>query len=279
MKIFDLHTHLFPPRMFRAVWDYFETRDWPVHREDVDEVAQTLQSHGVRGAVALSYPHKIGVARSLNTFMAELHERYDWLYPFASVHVEDADLDEEIARVFDSKNLFGFKFQPLVQRFDINDPRLDPLYAQCQERSFPVLIHIGSGPVANPFVGPEHFRALMERFPNLRACVPHMGVPECGEFLAMLDDYPQMFLDTTMVNTRCDLFDTTWHGDVETLRRHSKRVCFGSDWPNVPYEYEEAIASARRFGFDVEDLEGIYWGNALRFLGLAGSELPRGTNV
>ncbi|PIW02423.1 MAG: hypothetical protein COW42_01805 [Deltaproteobacteria bacterium CG17_big_fil_post_rev_8_21_14_2_50_63_7] len=269
MKIFDLHTHLFPARMFLAIWEYFETRNWSVHREQVDEVTATLQRHGVQGAVALSYAHKAGVAHSLNTFMAELRARHDWLYPFASVHVEDADFNEEIDRVLGSEHLFGFKFQPLVQRFDINDRRLDPLCEQCQERQFPVLIHIGSGPVANRFVGPDHFRRLMDRFPALRVCVPHMGVPECSDFLVMLDDYPEMFLDTTMVNTHCELFDTAWRGDVEALKRHSKRICFGSDWPNVPYPYQEAVDSVLRFGFEEADLEDIYWNNARRFVGLA----------
>ncbi|MCZ7583914.1 MAG: amidohydrolase [Deltaproteobacteria bacterium] len=63
----------------------------------------------------------------------------------------------------------------------------------------------------------------------------------------MLDDYPEMYLDTTMINTVTDLFPNTWTGDAEKLARHADRVMFGSDWPNVPYAYADALASVPRF--------------------------------
>lgn len=264
--IVDLHTHVFPRRMFEAVWEYFETRDWPVHREYVEDMAATLTAHGVTRAVGLSYPHKPGVARSLNRFMMEVGERVPLFRPFASVHPEDDDLRETIDEALASPHIHGFKFQPLVQRFDVNDPRLDALYEPCRERRIPITMHIGSGPVANEFVGVPHFTKLMRRFPDLRICVPHMGAPEFADFLALLDDCPNMFLDTTMVNTRTTLFENTWRGDGERLARNADRVCFGSDWPNVPYSYQEAIDSVRRYPFAEEHLPLVYRENALRFL-------------
>jgi hypothetical protein len=70
--IIDLHAHLFPEPIFRAIWDYFESRDWPVHRQGAEDIAATLQAHGVVHATGLSYPHKPGVARELNRFNAEV---------------------------------------------------------------------------------------------------------------------------------------------------------------------------------------------------------------
>lgn len=264
--IIDLHLHLFPRRMFEAVWEYFETRDWPVNREHVEDIERTLRAHGVSAAVGLSYPHKPGVARSLNRFMMDVGERFPVFRPFASVHVDDDDLRETIDEALASPFIFGFKFQPLVQCFDVNDARLEYLYERCRERRFPITMHIGSGPTANAFVGPAHFVRLMRRFPDLRICVPHMGAPECDTFLAMLDDYPEMYLDMTMINTNTTLFENTWRGDAERLARHAHRVCFGSDWPNVPYAYREAIDSVARFPIPPEKIAAVFRDNALRFL-------------
>jgi uncharacterized protein len=262
----DLHVHLFPPGMFEAVWRFFEGHGWQVHHEHVADVDRTLAAHGIEHAVALSYPHQHGVAGDLNRFGEEVAVAFPRFWPFASVHVEDADLRSQVDGAIRSPRLHGFKFQPLVQAFDVNDPRLDYLYAACVEASFPLILHLGTAPYANAFVGLPHLDRLMERFPTLRVCVAHMGAFEVDGFLARLDRYPNLHLDTTMINVTTDLFDTTWRGDPARLERHAHRICFGSDWPNVPYPYQEALDSLPRFPLPAEALPGLRGANALRFL-------------
>lgn len=264
--IADLHVHLFPERMFEAVWRFFESWDWAVHRQYTEQIEQTLRDHGVTLAAGLSYPHKKGVAFSLNRFMEKVGEHSTLFRPFASVFPEDNDFKKCVDHAINSPNIHGFKFQPLVQRFDVNDPRLDYLYAPCEREGFPILMHIGKAPVANEFVGLDHFKRLIRRFPDLRVCVAHMGAPEYDGFLSMMDHHPGMYLDTTMINTRTDLFDTLWKGDPELLFRHRDRICFGSDWPNVPYSYQEAKDSVERFPLPENALRGLVYDNALRFL-------------
>ena len=266
--IIDIHCHLFPENMFAAIWDFFETRGWQVHRQHIDQIAETFRQHHVRYGVGLSYPHKIGVAAYLNRFMAEVAAEYDLFLPFGSVYVDDPDLREQTDFVLDSPKLHGFKFQPLVQRFDITDQRLDYLYSACVERDFPLLMHIGTAPYGNEFLGFSHFKKLIDRFPDLRVCVAHMGAFEVDEFLDLVIDHEKMVLDTAVINVPMPLFDSTWDGNREKLAAHSDRVCFGSDWPNVPYSYHEALESIDRFPFDADALPGIYYENARRFLKL-----------
>ncbi|MCZ7583913.1 MAG: amidohydrolase [Deltaproteobacteria bacterium] len=178
----DAHVHAFPPRMFGAVWNYFETRDWTVHREPVERIADTLRTHGVTCAIGLSYPHKTGVARPLNAFMESVGREIPLFRPFASVHPDDGDFRESVDEALASPHIHGFKFQPLVQRFDINDPRLDYLYGACAERGVPLMMHVGRAPEGNEFVGAAFFARLMKRFPTLRACVAHMGAPDYDVF-------------------------------------------------------------------------------------------------
>ncbi len=67
--IIDLHVHVFPDRMFEAVWKRFKSVGWGFQREYIDQISKTLIAHGVVRAVGLSYAHKVGVAKPLNCFM------------------------------------------------------------------------------------------------------------------------------------------------------------------------------------------------------------------
>lgn len=254
--------------MFEAVWDYFETRSWSVHHEHVDQVAGTLKANGIELACALAYPHQRRVAHSLNGFMESVGQRYPLFHPFGCVHVDDEEIDADVDHVISSPHIHGFKFQPLVQKFSVNDPRLEHLYLRCVETDTPLIMHMGTAPISNAFVGFTHFVKLMQRHPLLRVCVSHMGAFEYDEFLHALDDFPNMYLDTTMINVRTGLFDTTWRGNEELLLKHRNRICFGSDWPNVPYPYEEALASVARFPLPPEARTLVLRENARRFLHL-----------
>lgn len=268
LGIIDLHVHAFPERMFKAVWNSFRSYDWGFHEEYVPQIIKTLSAHGVVRAATLSYPHTVGVAESLNLFMEELGRTSPIFLPFASVYPDDDNFRQVVDYALDSPHLYGFKFQPLVQRFDVNDPRLDYFYQGCLEREAPIIMHIGSGPMANEFVGPGFFRRLMRRFPELRICVPHMGMTEYEEFLLMMDDHPNMFFDTAVINITDDRMDTTYPVDPERLMRHADRVCFGSDWPFTHWDYQTAIDSVARFGFGPDDYRKVMRENALRFLKL-----------
>ena len=262
----DLHVHVFPERMFEAVWDRFKIIGWGFHEEYVEQIRRTLMAHGVSRAVGLSYPHKVGVAGPLNRFMEGLGRSDSMFLPFASVYPDDDDFRDTVDYTLDSPHLYGFKFQPLVQRFDVNDPRLDYLYQRCLECDFPIIMHIGNGPMANEFVGFDHFSRLMRRFERLRICVPHMGMNEYEDFLLMIDDHPNMFFDTAVINVTDDMMDTTYPLETRRLMRHADRVCFGSDWPFIHYDYRTAIESVKRFGFPPEIYQKVMRDNALRFL-------------
>jgi predicted TIM-barrel fold metal-dependent hydrolase len=267
-EVIDLHVHVFPERMFEAVWRQFELQGWGYHREYAEQIGQTLEAHGVAHAVAMSYPHKVGVGKTLNRFMEKLGQSVRMFLPFASAYPDDDDFREIVDQAVASPHLYGFKFQPLVQLFDVNDPRLDYLYGACLERDFPITMHIGSGPIANEFVGFAHFEKLMRRFERLRICVPHMGWTEFDEFLLMLDDHPNMFLDTAGINITDHRLDSIYTANHEHLMRHVDRVCFGSDWPFVHYDYQTALDSVKRFAFPREAYHKIVHDNALRFLKL-----------
>ncbi|HOX29153.1 MAG TPA: amidohydrolase family protein, partial [bacterium] len=86
--------------------------------------------------------------------------------------------------------------------------------------------------------------------------------------LGLLDRFPRLMLDTAMVFTRTDVFDTTMKIDPARLLPYRERILFGSDFPNIPYDYSEAVDSILRLGLGDEFNRLVFRDNALRVFGL-----------
>ena len=193
-SIIDVHTHFMPERLLAAVQAYFDAagpligRPWPIsYREDEQTRVSTLRAFGVAAFTALLYPHKPGMARSLNEWGADfaartpdcLHSATFFAEPSAAADVGRAI--EQGARVF--------KCHLQVGGFDPNDPVLDPAWGLLAEAGIPVVTHCGSGPVAGRFTGPGPDRAAAGQPPGAAAggrAPGHAGVrrvPDPGRAL------------------------------------------------------------------------------------------------
>ncbi|MFD3459008.1 amidohydrolase family protein [Nocardia fluminea] len=272
--IIDVHTHFMPDQVMRKVWAYFDTagpltgRPWPItYRDDEQVRLKTLRDFGIRAFTSLVYPHKPEMGAWLNDWTAEfaartpdcLHTATFYPEPDAPRYVREAI--ERGARVFKVHIQVG-AFSPL-------DPLLDPVWAILAETGTPVLIHCGSGPAPGEFTGPEPIAELLRRFPTLRLIIAHMGTPEYSEFLDLAEQYPQLYLDTTMVWTDFSEGGAPFPPpERDRLRRFADRILFGSDFPNIPYPYAEAVAALERLDLGPEWLRKVCHDNAARLFEL-----------
>ena len=130
------------------------------------------------------------------------------------------------------------------------------------------MLLVGTLPYRDRFTGIDGFRRVMERFPRLRVCVAHMGAFQTAEFLALLARYPHVYIDTTMAMTshatRYVGADPSAVTDADLLR-HQDRVLFGSDFPLVPYDYDEERRWAWERALTDEVRRKIFHDNAVRF--------------
>src|SRR5437870_1643998 len=84
--ILDAHVHLFPDRLFEAVWRWFSQHGWPIrYRLRTPDVIEFLLSRGIRRIVALHYAHKPGMARGLNAYVADVCRRHPQVTGLATV--------------------------------------------------------------------------------------------------------------------------------------------------------------------------------------------------
>ena len=200
----------------------------------------------------------------MNCWTEEFARKNKSTLPFFTIHPEDKD-NHLMARELLGKGFTGVKLQPLVQNFHVADERLIPVYEEIIKHGAWAMLHTGTAPYSNGLVGVKYFRELMKKLPNLKTIVAHMGGYEFEEFFELVEMYPHMRFDTTMIFTETDVFDTSFPNEmIDRLIKYSDRVLFGSDFPNIPYEYEESINGLLRLNLEEKVYEQIFYKNAER---------------
>jgi len=267
--LIDVHTHFMPERLLAAVRAYFDAagpligRPWPIaYREDEQTRVATLRSFGVAAFTALLYPHKPGMARSLNEWGADFAARTPGCLHSATFFAEPSAA-ADVARALE-QGARVFKCHLQVGRFDPNDPDLDAAWGLLAEAGVPVVTHCGSGPVAGPFTGPGPIERVLARYPRLRLVVAHLGMPEYAEFLTLAERYPGVLLDTTMAFTPFVEKGSPFPpSELPRLRDLGHRVLLGTDFPNIPYSYAEALEALERTGLGSDWLRAVCHDNAI----------------
>ncbi|WP_205875595.1 amidohydrolase family protein [Mycobacterium camsae] len=273
--IVDVHTHFMPKSVMDKVWKYFDEagplvgRTWPVtYRTNEQRRLETLRDFGVRAFTSLVYPHKPQMAAWLNEWATGFAAATPDCLHTATLYPEPG-VESYVCRAVDA-GVRVFKAHIQVGQYDPTDALLDPAWGVIEDAAIPVVMHCGSGPAPGRYTGPGPVTTLLARHPRLRLIVAHMGMPEYGDFLGLVERYPEVRLDTTMAFTpfieETMPFPRSEHG---RLRAHADRILFGSDFPNIPYGFIEAMRVLTRLpGVDDEWLRKVLHDNAARLFQL-----------
>ncbi len=236
--------------MFAALWRWFDAHAWRIrYRLQSEAVIELLTANGIDRMVALHYSHRPDMARTLNQYVAELARAHPSVIPLGTVLPGDPDADAIVAEALGPLGLRGIKIHCHVQKLAPDDARLDAVYRACADARVPVVIHAGRAP-KNPAYGVDTdalcavdaVRRVLERHPRTTLVVPHLGEDEQPGYFALLDEFPQLYLDTTMVlaGYLCPPPPLT------LLERHADRILYGTDFPNLPYDWSTELAWLRR---------------------------------
>lgn len=270
----DIHVHFMPKPVMDAVWRYFDEAerhygtDWPVHYRTPDaERLAVLRTLGVRAFPALLYPHRPGMAESLNTWARQFAAATPGCVPTGTFYPEPSAPSYVRAALDAGTRVFKVHVQ--VGDFDPREPALRPVWGMLAEAGVPVVVHCGSGPIAGRHTGPGPFGAVLAEHPGLTAVIAHCGAPEYAEHIALARRYPNVHLDTTMVGTRfMDRLAPVTPDIAAALGDLGERVVLGSDFPNIPYPYAEQLDALVRFGLGDDWLRAVCWTNGARLLGV-----------
>ncbi|BBZ10987.1 amidohydrolase family protein [Mycobacterium branderi] len=267
--VIDVHTHFMPKSVMDKVWNYFDSagplvgRHWPItYRADESRRVAMLRQFGVRGFTALVYPHKPQMAAWLNQWAAQFARSTPDCLATATFYPEPDAADYVETAIRDGTRVFKAHIQ--VGRYEPNDPLLDRVWGLIEDAGVPVVIHCGSGPVPGEYTGPEPIRRLLRRYPRLRLIVAHMGMPEYAEFLNICESAAEVRLDTTMAFTPfTDDVMPFPPAQLPRLRDFADRILFGSDFPNIPHRYADAMRWLTELpGIDDTWLRAVFYENA-----------------
>jgi predicted TIM-barrel fold metal-dependent hydrolase len=270
--IVDAHVHLFPERLAEAVRRWFAEHAWDIrYRLHVADAVRTLREGGIDRAVALPYAHKPGMAVALNDFTLQIAREHREVVPCCTVFPGE-DGGERILAEALAGEFAGVKIHCHVMRIAPDDPRMDAVWRASARHRKPVVIHCGNEPAlagygvdVRAFSGAARLERALRRHPDAIAVVPHLGMDETARFEALLDELPNLHLDTTMAITGY----FPYAADLGILRRRPDRVLYGTDFPNLPYDWRREIDAVRALRLPASDEARILGGNAARLFGLA----------
>ncbi len=280
-RLIDMHTHFFPERMFDSIWKWFTDRSWLIkYRAPIEGLAATLTGFGVERFAVYNYAHRAGIAAGLNRWTAGFARACPAALPFATVFPEDEGNVEMLEELFDRHGFLGIKIQPLVSDFYPADERMFPVYRLLVERGKILAAHAGTAPVANKYVGADNFEPVMRMFPEMKVVVAHMGAFEFDRFFAMAREYPNLYLDTSVNFIDPGLMDRLiargdfppielpYRYDLEAVLEISDRILFGSDYPNIPYEYGACVEGVLSLDLGEEFNRAVFFENARRLVSI-----------
>jgi predicted TIM-barrel fold metal-dependent hydrolase len=273
-SLIDVHTHFMPQRVLEKVWAYFDTggpligRPWPIeYRQEEEQRLRLLREFGVRAFTSMLYPHKPGMARWLNDWAADFAARTPDCLHTATFFAEPGAADDVRRALEQGARVFKSHLQ--VGAYDPNDPALKEVWGLLAEADVPVVTHCGSGPTPGPFTGPGPIATLLDRHPRLPLIVAHLGMPEYEDFLGLAERHERVMLDTTMAFTSfVEAAAPFPRRALPRLADLGDRVLLGTDFPNIPYTYGEALRALESTDLGTEWLRAVCHDNAARVFGL-----------
>jgi len=269
--LIDIHVHFFPQKIFQAIWEYFETKShglWHINYKLFgQELVQALDQIGISRFTTLVYAHKQGLADYLNDYVLESSKTFPQIIPFGTIYAGDGDCAKKAKKIFEDYQFYGIKLHPFVSKEQVDDNRLFPVYDIMQSLNKVLVCHPGSGPVFTQKDGAQRLRNVLNAFPNLKIVVAHCGAFEYGDYTSLADEFEFVYFDTAMNCVHTPIFENNCPGSL-FFKKYADRILFGSDFPNIPYDYQDQIEAIKSRGLGTEIENKIFEQNAKRLLGL-----------
>lgn len=261
--LIDSHIHVFPDTLAPKVIPKLAAVSGFANQTDgtLDDTLKKMQVWGVDKGIFLSIATKPSQQKSINDFCA--HIRSDQVIPFGSVHPDAPDWEPELERIA-GLGLRGVKLHPDYQGFDMDEPRILPVFQKIRDLGLCVVVHAGFDPLSPNHIHckPQACRQVLRACPGLKLILAHMGGmrlwDEVEEYLAG----EPVWLDTACCAGAIDPIQLK-----RIIQKHgAEQILFASDCPwSDPRREKEMIEQA---GLSSEETEAVFSKNILRLLTL-----------
>jgi predicted TIM-barrel fold metal-dependent hydrolase len=262
MQIIDIHTHIYPEKIARkasnSVRDFYQL-DGSLEMDGTSEMLLRRGSEaGISRFVILPVSNTPNRVRSINSFILEKARSENRVIGFGTVHAAMEALEEEVEWILQN-GLRGIKMHPDSQQFDIDDPRLFPVYEAVQGK-IPVMLHMGD-PRYN-YSHPARLRHVLNVFPHLDVIAAHFGG------YRMFHTARELLWDTNCVFDVSSAIMFMEQGEPEKYINSygAERMAYGTDYPL--WDPVEEVAHFQKLKLTDDQFDQISHKTAERILGL-----------
>ncbi len=261
----DFHTHIYPDGIAAKgvgfVEDFYGLK--ASGAGTLEDIRSHMKKAGVSRSVVLSVASRADQVPSINHFLASVLAKD--IVGFGAVHPDMEEPETTIEGLIASK-MTGVKIHSDMQRFPIDDPRMDRIYDILAEQQIPIMMHMGDA--RYDFSAPHRLKAVLERHPKLIVIAAHMGgYQRWDEALDCLYGRENVYLDTSSTIR----FVPKEYAKKLFASHDPEKIFFGTDYPLATPEQElkdlESLHLGSRF------TEQILSRNAERFLTRYGPEI------
>ena len=174
MEFIDFHTHVYPDAIATKAADTI--RDFygfgnPKISGTVDMLLDRGSLAGTNRYVILPVAMRPENTRHINDFILEQVAKEPRFFGFGTLHAATENIIEETDYIL-KKGLRGIKMHPDHQAFNIDDPRLLPVYEHMQGK-LPLVLHMGDHRYDHSH--PVRLRRVLDMFPRLQVIAAHFG--------------------------------------------------------------------------------------------------------
>ncbi len=259
MPYLDIHSHIYPEKISEkatnTVCDFYDVET--IYHGFADELLEVDRKAGIYRTVILPVSVNPVHTESINNFTLREAAEHKEFIPFATMHAENEDMEELTSHFFE-QGFFGVKLHPDMQKFNVDDERLFPMYDLMGDK---LLLMVHAGDPRYDYSHPRRIKRILHEFPHLRVIAAHFGGWSMQETaFPILKDEERCYTDTSSA-----LSHMTPEVAMKYINGYGvERVMFGSDYPiEDPVENVELI---NRLPLNSDDFEKITHRNAENLL-------------
>jgi predicted TIM-barrel fold metal-dependent hydrolase len=268
-KIIDFHTHAFPDALAQKAMAQLHSE---LHGELYGQGDFVSYLDGRIGSLLASMD-KAGIETSVLCCIATRPSQYEqilmWckqirsnrIVPFPSVHPDDPLAAEKISRIA-QEGFKGVKFHPYYQQFDLDDPKMNPIYEALSANRLITVMHTGFDIAFERIdkAGPKRIMNVIKRFPELKFISTHLGGwydwQEVEKYLLGKPIYMDISVSREFLGQQ--RFKTL------LLNHPQDYILFGTDSPWADQYLE--ITAIRQLGLPETLLEKLFYKNAMKLI-------------
>lgn len=236
-------------------------------KTSIEDYIQLMDKLAIRKAVIVSFniSTAYGITLVTNDDVANLVDRFPKrLIGFGSVDVPGEKPVEELDYAINSLELSGIKLVPPVQKFNISDPKYDPLWSKMEEINVPLWTHGGhqvstQGSIAK-YGHPMLIDEVALNHPNLKIIIGHMGTPWFWDTYSVVLRHENVYVD---ISAHPELYNHfPWDAYEKYNIKH--KILFASDHPLA--HWNQIISAVENMPISDAFKADIYSRNAEKLL-------------